>query len=57
MLGWAIFGFFIWNFFNSMLRATLVAQTFEKPIDNTDDVLNRGANIYVADRTLARHFR
>ena len=44
-----MFAFCIANFYMSNLRANLIAQDFEKPVELPEDVIERGQNVYIVD--------
>ena len=46
-LTWSIMAFLLVLSYSCNLRAHLIAPSFEKPIDGMEDILERGATLYV----------
>ncbi len=44
---WGLFGLFITMSFNSVFRAMLITNEYEKPVETIYDVTERGQSIYV----------
>lgn len=44
---WAGFSMFVVFFYSSNLRAKLISKEYEKGIDTSKDVLERGADVYI----------